>query len=128
MQLPRPTPRRAPGENVIALINIVFLLLIFFMLTARFMAPDPVPLELPEALRGDTAESTEQRLVIDREGELYLDGEPLPDPALERRIDSERPVTLRADQALSGPRLVRLLERLRRAGVPEVFLIARSES
>lgn len=127
MQLPRPTPRRAQGENVIALINIVFLLLIFFMLTARFMAPDPVPLDLPQALRGDPAGASEQRLVIDRDGDLYLDGEALPHDALAQRIDSERPVTLRADRALSGPELVRVLERLRGAGVPEVFLIARSE-
>ena len=42
-------PRRAPNrsENIIPMINVVFLLLMFFMLSAQVAPPDPFDVEVP---------------------------------------------------------------------------------
>jgi len=48
VQFPRP-PRRARPEGVVPMINVVFLLLIFFLMTAEIAPPPPFDLALPEA-------------------------------------------------------------------------------
>lgn len=43
---------RRRGESVIPMINVVFLLLVFFMMSATLRAPGPVPAEPPRAAPG----------------------------------------------------------------------------
>ncbi|WP_417263404.1 ExbD/TolR family protein [Celeribacter sp.] len=42
-------PRQAPAESVVPMINVVFLLLIFFLMTAQIAPPAPIEVELPDA-------------------------------------------------------------------------------
>lgn len=42
-------PRQSPAESVVPMINVVFLLLIFFLMTAQIAPPDPIDLDLPHA-------------------------------------------------------------------------------
>lgn len=42
-------PRPARSENLLPMINVVFLLLIFFLIAARLAGPEPFPVTVPEA-------------------------------------------------------------------------------
>lgn len=42
-------PRKTPTESVVPMINVVFLLLIFFLMTAQIAPPEPIDVELPDA-------------------------------------------------------------------------------
>ena len=57
------------------LIDIVFILLIFFMVTTTFVKDMKLELERPKASSAVTASSKAIRLFIDRDGATYLDGE-----------------------------------------------------
>lgn len=56
MQFHQP-PRRQQGENILPMINVVFLLLIFFLISARIAPPEPFPVEPPESGADTPAEA-----------------------------------------------------------------------
>lgn len=111
MQLARPA-RKSARESVIPMINVVFLLLVFFLISARLTPPMPVEVEAPEAAGADH-EIASEALFVAGDGTPYwqgLSGEAALE-ALSARGD-EAPLTLRADKALDGEALARLLGRI----------------
>ncbi len=148
--------RRPPLEPVLPLINVVFLLLIFFMVAGQ-LAPRPEgDVEAPDSASADTEENLEQfMLVLDKEGRLLHQGEPV-DPARmadlireHRRTaaatednadttavdaapptdtDGPQPVRLMANADTALSTLRNSLETLRDAGVEEVRLVTRSKN
>lgn len=74
--------------NLTPLIDVVFLLLIFFMVSTTFDRESALEVELPEASREATDEPEEAlEIVIDAQGNYYIN---------ENRVVNNRPETLRA--------------------------------
>lgn len=117
---PRDRPRR---EHIVPMINVVFLLLIFFLMTAE-IAP-PVPFEVtPPAAGGQVAAGDDGVLYVAADGRLAfgaLRGEAV-FGALAGR-DGAGPLVVRADAALPAGRLAALLPRLTAAGVDRIELV-----
>lgn len=129
-------PRRQPPESIVPMINVVFLLLIFFLMTAQIAPPEPFEVVPPEA--ESQAESEGELIVyLSGEGEVAFrdaSGADAALAALERareslctEIDCEAgegpPVVLRADAAASGQRLAELMPRLGALGFARVDLV-----
>ena len=70
MQLPPLPVRQDTEENVLPLINIVFLLLIFFMLAGTIKAPDLFPIELPISAQTADIDQSPPQLLINAQGEI----------------------------------------------------------
>lgn len=118
---PRP-PRRRPGLT--PMIDVVFLLLVFFMLAARFGQPGALALSPGGA--GDIWQGP-PRLVVVHPGGVTLNGRPLDEPGLPAALaalkaDPADPVVLRAGPATDLQRLVAVLERLEAAGLTTLVL------
>ena len=80
--------------NLTPLIDVVFLLLIFFMVSTSFSQLTQLVVDLPEA-EGDSANTDNALLlVVDVQGDMTLDGEPVPNDA--------RGLSVALDQRLSG--------------------------
>ncbi|MEJ2533896.1 MAG: biopolymer transporter ExbD, partial [Gammaproteobacteria bacterium] len=62
--------------NISPLIDMVFILLIFFMVSTTFVKDMKVDLNRPAASTATTASTKAIRFYIDNLGEIYLDGEP----------------------------------------------------
>src|SRR6185436_6860982 len=60
--------------NVTPLVDIMLVLLVVFMVTARLITQQSVPMDLPHAASG-TAEQVVWTLAISKNGETRLDGE-----------------------------------------------------
>ncbi|QHQ37497.1 biopolymer transporter ExbD [Algicella marina] len=119
-------PRRPRAESIVPMINVVFLLLIFFLMTARIAPPEPFEVSPPETRAAEAADGT-LILYVGADGQVgysSLTGE----PALEALIEetAEGPLILRADAALPGPELARLLARLRSAGIGHIDLLVQA--
>ncbi|MFD1378990.1 ExbD/TolR family protein [Fodinicurvata halophila] len=108
--------------GILPLINIVFLLLIFFMLAGQLSASDPLAVEPPESLSETLPEERRLTLFISDEGTMMLEDTEV---ALEQlgeeisgRLSQEESVDLevKADSALESTRLVQVMSRLRQAG------------
>lgn len=127
MLVPLPRRHRNPEDNVLPLINIVFLLLIFFMVAGVIRPREPFPLTPPETVNAAAAERENRVLAIGAEGELALAGEALDMAELRDRLAGptagERPLWIKADGQLPAGRFSDILVELRAAGVAEVRLL-----
>ena len=91
--------------NLTPLIDVVFLLLIFFMVSTSFSELTQLVVDLPEAEGAPASTDTALLLVVDVEGNMALDGAPVPNDArglseaLRQRLsgNTDIPVTLSAD-------------------------------
>ena len=91
--------------NLTPLIDVVFLLLIFFMVSTSFSELTQLVVDLPEAEGAPASTETTLLLVVDVEGNMTLDGAPVPNDArglseaLRHRLSGniDIPVTLSAD-------------------------------
>ncbi len=108
-------------DSTIPLINVVFLMLIFFLITGT-LAP---PLD-PELKLVDTSElegrDPPDALVLSENGALSFRGNPI-DPATFMARQGENPVRIVPDRNVSGKRLMEVTGALRRHGAPSVFLV-----
>jgi biopolymer transport protein ExbD len=97
-----------PEINLTSLIDVVFLLLIFFMISTTFERQAALKIDLPEASAEAESQDSPERLewVIDPEGRIYLNDSQLVDgrpatlrAAIEERVGDDRslPVVIRAD-------------------------------
>jgi biopolymer transport protein ExbD len=128
MRLKRPKPVADSEANLIPLINVVFLLLIFFMLAGRLAPTEPVAVDPPRSDSPQSARATPLVLLIDRTGQIRLDGELLDETTLAARVadrlaNGPPHLQIKADATLEALRLVDLLELLRAAGAEEIDLL-----
>lgn len=68
-------PKRSSRENVIPLINVVFLLLIFFMITGQIRQPDAVDIALPFSMIESSKTGEGKEILLTKSGDIYLAGE-----------------------------------------------------
>lgn len=98
-----------PTVDLTSLIDVVFLLLIFFMVSTTFERQALLKVDLPEASQVEERAEVPERLelVIDSEGRMYLNDQRLVDSdartlraALEQAAGDDRtlPLVLRADR------------------------------
>jgi biopolymer transport protein ExbD len=125
-----PPPRaRRPRENIVPMINVVFLLLVFFVLAAEITPPEPFDVAPPVSI-------TAEELAADQAGTaiLYLSADAqmafrdARGPSVFDEIarsGPHAPLIIRADAGLSAADLARHLRDLRAAGVESIALVAR---
>lgn len=126
LEIPLPQRRPLNDDHLLPLINVVFLLLIFFMLVGALDAPDTTDLSPPESLASTVPDDSAWTVVLDARGQLLLDDQPvsLTDLAV---AAIERPpggvVAVRADASIQATDVVDVLDVLRGAGVSKVQLL-----
>jgi len=105
----RTEQREEPEINLTSLIDVVFLLLIFFMVSTTFERQAVIKVELPDAASTQQSEIDERlELIIDAEGHMYVGQNALVDSRratlraalIESAGDNrDQPINLRADAA-----------------------------
>ncbi|MDT0617118.1 biopolymer transporter ExbD [Salinisphaera sp. P385] len=126
MLLPLPQRRRDTEENILPLINIVFLLLIFFMVAGALHTRAPFEVEPPGTEHADGSNPDNHVLAISADGELALGGDTLERAALTARLREREGDTLlqvKADSGLPAAELTELLSDIRAAGIPRIRLL-----
>lgn len=91
MRLPTQYSQRTPLRfNITPLIDVVFLLIIFFLVASHFVRSEQAePVELPLAASGQVdAENSPYRMTvtIDRKGAFFISGEPQAEAAVFERV------------------------------------------
>ena len=126
MKLSEP-PRKPQTESIVPMINVVFLLLIFFLMTVQIAPPEPFEVTPPEA-KAETPAGGELVLHLSAEGKLAfrdtLGEGAIAAAATEAEICGDCEVlTLRADSAVPARRLAALLPELSAAGFSAIELV-----
>ncbi len=117
------TSRLEKGRLDIApLVDVVLLLLIFFMLTSSFINPTGLEIRLPESTVAAAREKPDPVITITEAGELYWNNLAVSLRELrsllvvERGADPDRAVVIKADREVSHGRVVEVMSLAREAG------------
>ena len=120
--------------GITPLIDIVFLLLIFFMLTSHFHIASGVPIRLPKITQKEQdSQGHKITLVIDSSGRIYLKGKKIDLEQLGGELESlvkkdERVhLLLEADKEVSHGRVVSVMDLAKRAGISSIIIAANWE-
>jgi biopolymer transport protein ExbD len=117
-------PRAAAEINLLPLIDILFLVLVFLVVTATFTERTVLPIALPPAgsATPDAGQQSGIVVSIDAGGTLYVDGAEQPLAEVARRLHAVRDpastsVTIAADRRVEHGRVVEVVDAVRRAGI-----------
>ncbi len=134
MKIRSRTNRKARIE-ILPLIDIVFLLLVFFIYAMLSMAVHRgLPVQLPSSRSAAVEKTLVLAVTVRADGSVYLDGEPVSvaslSPVLAKKAggDKEAGVLLFADRHLPYQTLFRVLDQIRAAGLERVSLQAEAET
>lgn len=136
MKLPNNHQRDAAAFNMTPMIDVVFLLIIFFLVSSHLASREArMELELPDATSGDPAKPDDRPLIIniDQNGDIWLAGNQLSPPdlaeRLRRSVDESPDVTvrIRGDRRTRYAAVQPVLAACGVAGVAEVDVAVRSE-
>jgi biopolymer transport protein ExbD len=128
--LPR-SKKRSLIINVTSLIDVMFLLLIFFMVTSTFKNQPAINLVLPRSATAEETVVAPTVVYLTKQGEVFLNDQPVTDAELKQRLEGiqaasgQDRVVLRADQDAAHGEVVRLIDLIKESGFTRVSLSTR---
>lgn len=126
MEFIRPK-RAASGIDLAPLIDCVFLLLIFFMLSSSFLQP-AIPLELPNSTSRETPDPNRIVISINENEELFVNDTPVTVATLGATLtdltggDTSQPILFRGDRTIRYERFIDVVTESRKAGFRQLSL------
>lgn len=117
------------GIDLTPMIDIVFLLLIFFLLTSLFSKPS-IPLDLPEAETASTGAEPNVSVIVKKDGDILLNGQYIQMSDLFRELSNfyknsdSKNMTLISDKAVLFGRIVEVMDMAKKAGVENISILA----
>lgn len=110
--------------DIAPLIDVVFLLLIFFMLTSSFIFQPGIKINLPKALTSEVIQEKNLIIVIGSDGLVYLNNRPVTlkqlKSYLEKAAKQKRPLLIKADRQASLGKVVQIWDICRDAGLTQI--------
>jgi biopolymer transport protein ExbD len=114
------------GINVTPLVDVTLVLLIIFMVTAKLIVSQSLPLDLPKAAKGEEIQLI-FGLELHSNGDTVIDGNKVPnDDAIFPRAkealakNPDLRVVIRADASVQHGRVIRALDLLKQAGISKI--------
>jgi biopolymer transport protein ExbD len=128
--------RRGRGAliNITSLIDVMFLLLIFFMVSSTFQDQPAIDLSLPRSSSAEDTTVAPTVVYLTREGQLFLDSQPVAQDQLADRLrqlqaaTGEDRIVLRADEHAEHGAVVALIDLIKESGFRRVSLAARPQA
>lgn len=128
MQFKTKPKRKKALINITSLIDVLFLLLIFFMVSSTFLEQPGLKLELPEAESAVVVEQDEYTLFIDRDGKMFLNEREITLKNLGDAVQENLPkmkddaLILKADQDVSHGLVVKAMDIVKKSGVKKLII------
>ena len=125
-----------PDISIAPLIDIVFLLLIFFMVTSHYDIAAGVQIKLPKVTKKAANPDAESRIfiIMDKDGNIYLDGTKIDTKDLETQLNEEVKkkgmvhLVLQADTDVKHGNVVEIMDIAKNAGINSIVIAARWRS
>ena len=122
------------GIDISPLIDVVFILLIFFMVSTTFVKDAQLELQRPCAQSAEAADTKSVRISIDRQGAVYLGEEAIRLWMLQSRVreqlraSSQSSVLVIADRSTPTELLIDVVDQCRMGGAKDVGVITDKEN
>ncbi|MFC1682601.1 ExbD/TolR family protein [Candidatus Zixiibacteriota bacterium] len=119
--------------DITPLVDCVFLLLIFFMVTTVFSTTPGLRVDLPKAAESDAPPEKDLNIVISKDGELELNGVPLTIDDLPRALEEARStyrskiLIIKADKKTFHEVVVDVMDAAKGVGIDELAIATEPE-
>ncbi len=116
-----------PVINIASLVDVLFLLLIFFMVTSAFVEQPNIKLELPSTSHSEVSRVERTVLTIARDGQLFLKEKPVDKQNLEKELrrvlldTGEEILVLKADKMVPYGDVVAIMDDAKGAGFKKII-------
>lgn len=117
--------------NITPLVDILLLLLIFFIVSAKFKNAPVIEINLPTASTSTEKTGPEIIITATKDGKIYYNRQPVIEPLLRTKLmdveSRDKRIVLRADRDLSVQRLIEFLDIFRELGFTNVSTVTISK-
>ncbi|TVM04695.1 MAG: biopolymer transporter ExbD [Halomonas sp.] len=118
--------------NLTPMLDVVFIMLIFFIVTTSFIKESGVEIERPDASAATPRPEAQVLVAITPEGAVWVDGKPVDVHRIGQQVagmlTDDGAVVIQADRASTTGVLIEVMDHLKQAGVEQVAVAAnRSE-
>jgi len=133
MLKPKRARRRGLSISMAPLIDMVFLLLIFFLLSSSFVLPS-IRLQLPTGTNTDKEKSQEINITVDRNRNIYVNLEKVSERTLRPKLTDkmaeagENVITFRCDGRIPYRFAVKIIDIAKQAGARDISLVHQIET
>ncbi|MYL24491.1 biopolymer transporter ExbD [Halomonas alkaliantarctica] len=114
--------------NLTPMLDVVFIMLIFFIVTTSFIKESGVEIERPESSAATPRPDAQVLVAVTPEGAVWVDGNPVDlhrvGQTVADMVTDEGSVVIQADRDATTGVLIEVMDRLRSAGVEQVAVAA----
>jgi biopolymer transport protein ExbD len=116
------------------MIDMTFILLIFFMVATTFQKDLKIDINRPGAASGQVASTKAVKVYVDKQGQAYLEGEPVQVWVIQSRLrdilkgQTQKSVLVVTDEAVPSGKLVEVVDQARLAGAEDIGVATGAEA
>ena len=118
----------AQAKNISPLIDVIFILLIFFIVTMSFADSEALKVDAPNSSESEKLEQAAATILIGADSRFVFDSKECDSKELVRRLSSRsagtKSVVIRADSRVPVDRLVEAMDCAKAAGVENIYVSA----
>ena len=118
----------AEEPNITPMLDVVFILLIFFIVTANFINDPGLEINSPDSETAEITENAAILIAIGPAGEIYMDGRRIDVRQVKAnviRLMAENPqgaVVMQADEKATAEKIIAVMDEVREAGVIDISI------
>ncbi|MCP4650733.1 MAG: biopolymer transporter ExbD [PVC group bacterium] len=119
--------------NITPLVDMVFLLLIFFMLTSSFIVMPGIKINLPKAVTSEVIKDKNITITVNNKNVIYLEDKPITLKELADYLEGliktkqEKPLLIKADKDTQLGTVVRVWDICRKVGISQINIATLQE-
>ncbi|MGO2006838.1 MULTISPECIES: ExbD/TolR family protein [Vreelandella] len=114
--------------NLTPMLDVVFIMLIFFIVTTSFIKESGVEIERPEAAAASPRPDAQVLIAVTPEGAVWVDGKPVDVHRIGQQVadmlSDDGSVVIQADRESTTGLLIEVMDRLKQAGVDQIAVAA----
>jgi biopolymer transport protein ExbD len=120
--------KKSIGINITSLIDVMFILIIFFMVSSSFVEQPGMKLDLPATKSQEVARVDNLILYVSENGDIFLNERPVSMDSLALVIESsipnikEKTLVLKADKAAQHGVIVRIMDIAKQSGLEKLVI------
>jgi biopolymer transport protein ExbD len=114
--------------NLTSLIDVLFILIIFFTVSSTFLEQPGIQLQIPEAETSETHTVQKVVIYVNKEGRIYVNDDSV---SMDNMIEAvqqlvsaqtDKSVVLQADSNISHGFIIKIMDRLRKNGIYKIVI------
>ena len=119
--------------NIVSLIDVVLLLVIFFMITTSFVAQPGIKVKLPQASAKEVRQEKELAVIISKNKKIYLNEDLISLSLLPDRLDKalkegNKPILIiKADELVPHGLVVKIMDIAKKTGIETLAIATRPD-